>query len=83
MHLETESCEPYHGGQVEMGRLRDLLPANRSSDPGNAFATANVDASYQYGGHYLHHYHRHKQFNLRQTDSSQNIGKPKEATQPQ
>ncbi|MGH9727274.1 MAG: tetratricopeptide repeat protein [Candidatus Acidiferrales bacterium] len=84
MHLETDLTKP--AAPVGLQRehfVIDYQPVQFRTHQVTLWLPERVDVYIQYQGHYLHHYHHYRNFKLFWTGSTEKIGKPKEAAQPQ
>lgn len=82
VHLETDLTQP--ASQVGLKRAHfaiDYAPVSFQTHKVKLWLPEDVDAYYQYQGHYLHNYHHYTNFKLFWVGTSQEMGKPKEAKQ--
>ncbi|MGH9727273.1 MAG: tetratricopeptide repeat protein [Candidatus Acidiferrales bacterium] len=84
VHLETDLAKPVTSIRLQREHfVIDYQPVNFRTHKVTLWLPESVDVYFQYRGIYLHHSHRFSNFKLFWTGSTQKIGKPKEATQPQ
>lgn len=84
VHMETDLVNPIAPIRLKREHfVIDYQPITFRTHKVTLWLPQNVDVYYQFRGHYLHHYHHYSNFKLFWTGSSQKIGMPKEASQPQ